>query len=42
MDLYFLVPAIITQILNPIAELVIPIKTPLKNQNNKWKHHLLF
>ena len=29
-DLYFLIPAVITQIFNPIAELVIPIGIPTK------------
>ena len=29
-DLYFLIPAAITQIFNPIAELVIPIGIPSK------------
>ena len=29
-DLYFLIPAIISQIFNPIAELVIPIGIPTK------------
>ena len=29
-DLYFLIPAAITQIFNPIAELVIPIGMPIK------------
>ena len=29
-DLYFLIPAVIAQILNPIAELIIPIGIPSK------------
>ena len=29
-DLYFLIPAVVTQIFNPIAELVIPIGTSTK------------
>ena len=29
-DLYFLVPEAIAQICNPIAELVIPIRIPIK------------
>ena len=29
-DLYFLIPAVITQIFNPIAELTIPIGIPTK------------
>ena len=29
-DLYFLIPAVIPQIINPIAELIIPIGIPSK------------
>ena len=29
-DLYFLIPAVIAQIFNPIVELAIPIETPTK------------
>ena len=29
-DLYFLIPAVIAQIFNPISELVIPIGIPMK------------
>ena len=29
-DLYFLIPAVIAQIFNPIAELLIPIEIPIK------------
>ena len=29
-NLYFLIPAVITQIFNPTAELVIPIEIPTK------------
>ena len=29
-DLYFLIPEAIAQIFNPIAEFVIPIRTPIK------------
>ena len=36
-DLYFLIPAVVTQIFNPIAELVIPIGITLKKQKEKWK-----
>ena len=31
-DLCFLIPAVITQIFNPIAELVIPIGIPCKEE----------
>ena len=34
-DLYFLIPATITKIFNPIAELAIPIRIPTKKQNQK-------
>ena len=29
-DVYFLIPAVFAQILNPIAEVVIPIEIPIK------------
>ena len=29
-DLYFLIPAVIVQIFNPTAELLIPIEKPIK------------
>ena len=32
-DLYFLIPAIIAQMFNPIAELVIPTGRPIKEKN---------
>ena len=38
-DLYFLIPAVIAQILNPTAELVIPIKTQIKEAKAEIKTH---
>ena len=37
-DLYFLIPAVITQIYTPIAELVIPIEIPTKEAKAEIKH----
>ena len=37
-DLHFIIPAVIAQSFNPIAELVIPTGCQLKNRNQKWKH----
>ena len=37
-DLYFVISAVITQIITPIAELLIPIEIPFKEKNNKCKH----
>ena len=37
--LYFLIPAIITQIFNPIAELVIPIGIPTKKAKTEMEMH---
>ena len=34
-DLYFLIPAVIAQIFNPIAELVIPIEIAIKDAKGK-------
>ena len=31
-DLYFLIPVVVAQIFNPIAELVIPIEMPIKEE----------
>ena len=39
--LYFLVPAVITQILNPIKELVISVKIPTKEAKTEMKTHPL-
>ena len=38
-DLYFLIPAVIMQIFNPIAELVIPIEIPTKEAKAKMETH---
>ena len=40
-DLYFLIPTVITQIFNAIAELVIPIGIPTKEANAGMKIHLV-
>ena len=37
--LYFLAPAVITQVFNSIAELVIPVKIPTKEGKAKMKTH---
>ena len=31
-DLYFLIPAVVAQIFNPIAELAIPVEMPIKEE----------
>ena len=38
-DLYFLIPAVITQICNPIIELVIPIGIPTKEAKAEIETH---
>ena len=38
-DLYFLIPAIIVQIFNPISEIVIPIGIPSKESKEEIKIH---
>ena len=38
-DLYFLISAVISQILNPIAELVIPIRVPSKEAKAEVEIH---
>ena len=38
-ELYFLIPAVIVQIFNPIAELVIPIKIPSKETKAEIEIH---
>ena len=38
-DLYFLIPAVITQIFNPIAELVIPLGIPTKKTKAEMETH---
>ena len=38
-DLRFLIPAVITQIFNPITKLVIPIGTPTKEAKAEMETH---
>ena len=38
-DLYFLIPAVIAQIFNPIPELVIPIQIPTKDTKAEMETH---
>ena len=38
-DLYFLIPAVIAQIFNPVAELVIPIEIPTKAAKAEMETH---
>ena len=38
-DLYFLILAVIAQILNPIAELLIPIRIPTKEAKPEMEPH---
>ena len=38
-DLYFLISAVIAQIFNPIAELVIPIGIPIKEAKAEMETH---
>ena len=38
-DLYFFIPAVVTQIFNPIAELVIPIGIPTKEAKAEMETH---
>ena len=38
-DLYFLIPAVIAQIINPIAELVIPIGIPTAEAKAEMTTH---
>ena len=40
-DLYFLIPAIIAQIFNPILELVIPIGIPINEAKAEMETHPL-
>ena len=39
LDLHFLIPVILGQIFNPIAELVIPIGIPIKNSKAEMEAH---
>ena len=38
-DLYSLIPAVIAQILNPVAELVIPTRIPTKEEKAEMETH---
>ena len=38
-DLYFIIPAVITKIFNPIAELIIPIGIPTKESKAEMEMH---
>ena len=38
-DLHFLIPTDITQIFNPIAELIIPIVMPTKEEQEEMEMH---
>ena len=38
-ELYFVIPAVITQIFNPIAELVIPTGIPTKEEKAEMETH---
>ena len=38
-DLYFLIPAVITQIFNPVGELVIPIGIPTNETEAEMETH---
>ena len=38
-DLGFLIPAVIAQIYNPVAEFIIPIGTPIKEAKAEIKIH---
>ena len=40
-NLYFLIPAAIAQIFNPISELVIPIEIPSKKAKSEIEIHLV-
>ena len=37
--LYFLIPAVIAQVFNPIAELAIPIAIPTKGEREEMETH---
>ena len=38
-DLHFIIPAVVTQIFNPVAELVIPIRIPTKEAKAEMETH---
>ena len=40
-DLYFLIPAVIAHIFNPIAELVIPLGVPIREAKAEIEIHLV-
>ena len=40
-DLYFLIPAVIAHIFNPIAELVIPLGIPIREAKAEIEIHLV-
>ena len=40
-DLYFLIPAVIAHIFNPIAELVIPLGVPIREAKAEIELHLV-
>ena len=40
-DLYFLIPAVIAHIFNPIAELVIPLGVPVREAKAEIEIHLV-
>ena len=40
-DLFFLIPAVIAPIFNPIAELVIPVGIPIKEAKAEMETHLV-
>ena len=37
----FLIPAVITQIFNPTAELVIPVRIPTKEAKSEMEKHMV-
>ena len=39
MDLYFLIPAVIAKLSNPVAELLIPIRIPTKEAKAETERH---
>ena len=39
LDLYLLIPAVTTQIFNPIAEIAIPVGVPIKEAKSEMETH---
>ena len=39
LDLYLLIPAVTTQIFNPIAEIAIPVEVPIKEAKSEMEMH---